>query len=110
LTNAARAEVEQTLEWARAQAAAIMDRAQHGAEQLLAAAGLGQEAIGHVAAAIVEAAGRSSEQARSQPPAAALSGPAPVVPPVSPPAEPPVSPPQSAEEPASGEEQPDSES
>src|SRR3712207_6841754 len=46
LTNAARAEVEQTLEWARAQANAIMARAQQGAEQFLAAAGLGDEAIG----------------------------------------------------------------
>src|ERR671937_408215 len=44
LTNATRAEVEQTLEWARAQAGAILGRAQHGAELLLAAAGLGQEA------------------------------------------------------------------
>jgi hypothetical protein len=75
LTNAARAEVEQTLEWARAQAGAILARAQHGAEQLLAAAGLGQDAIGQVASAIVQAAERSSEQARPQP-AAALSGPA----------------------------------
>src|SRR3954464_14858297 len=56
LTNSARAEVEQTLEWARAQAATILSRAQHGAEQLLAAAGLGQDAIGHVADAIVRAA------------------------------------------------------
>ena len=55
LTNATRAEVEQTLEWARAQAASIMSRAQHGAEQLLRAAGLGDDAIGEVAAAIVRA-------------------------------------------------------
>src|SRR5438309_3645697 len=62
LTNAARAEVEQTLEWARAQGTTILARAQHGAEQLLAAAGLGQEAIGQVASAIVEAAERTAEQ------------------------------------------------
>src|SRR6266545_3347252 len=45
LTNSARAEVEQTLEWARAQAGSIMHRAQQGAEQLLRAAGLGDDAI-----------------------------------------------------------------
>src|SRR3982751_4142731 len=79
LTNAARAEVEQTLEWARAQAGTILSRAQHGAEQLLAAAGLGQDAIGQVANAIVEAAERTAEQSRPQAPsrpAAALAGPA----------------------------------
>ncbi|MEP6812432.1 MAG: hypothetical protein ABI990_05530 [Actinomycetota bacterium] len=76
LTNAARAEVEQTLEWARAQGGAILARAQHGAEQLLAAAGLGQEAIGAVAAAIVQAAERASELARPQPPATAYTAPA----------------------------------
>ena len=38
LTNATRAEVEQTLEWARGQAGAIIARAQEGAEQLLGAA------------------------------------------------------------------------
>ena len=56
LTNAARAEVEQTLEWARAQANAIMLRAQQGAEQYLAAAGLGDDAIGEVSEAIIRAA------------------------------------------------------
>jgi hypothetical protein len=71
LTNAARAEVEQTLEWARAQAGAILSRAQHGAEQLLAAAGLGEAAISHVANAIVEAAERSVEASRPLPPAVA---------------------------------------
>jgi hypothetical protein len=76
LTNAARAEVEQTLEWARAQGGAILARAQHGAEQLLAAAGLGQEAIGAVATAIVQAAERASEQARPTPPAASYTAPA----------------------------------
>jgi cell division septum initiation protein DivIVA len=67
LTNAARAEVEQTLEWARAQGGAILARAQHGAEQLLAAAGLGDDAIARVAQSIVDAAERSSEQARPEP-------------------------------------------
>src|SRR4051794_11745396 len=78
LTNAARAEVEQTLEWARAQASTILARAQHGAEQLLSAAGLGQDAIGQVASAIMQAAERTAEQSRphapQQPPAAALAG------------------------------------
>ena len=103
LTNAARAEVEQTLEWARAQAGTVLARAQHGAEQLLAAAGLGQDAIAQVASAIMQAAERVSEQARPQPPAAALSGPA-EVPPVSP------EPDSSEEQPAADEGQPDSES
>jgi hypothetical protein len=80
LTNAARAEVEQTLEWARAQGAAILARAQHGAEQLLAAAGLGEDAIGAVAQAIVRAAEQVGERqaapAQQQPSAAAFSGPA----------------------------------
>src|SRR5579864_5991745 len=76
LTNAARAEVEQTLEWARAQAGAVLARAQHGAEQLLAAAGLGQDAIGQVAGAIVRAAEQAGEASRPQAPAAAFAGPA----------------------------------
>src|SRR5881227_3421386 len=77
LTNAARAEVEQTLEWARAQASAVLARAQHGAEQLLAAAGLGQDAIGQVASAIVQAAERTAEQSRPQAaqPVAAVASP-----------------------------------
>ncbi len=62
-TNAARAEVEQTLEWARAQATAVMARAQKGAEQLLAAAGLGEPAISQVVQSIVEA--NDSEIARA---------------------------------------------
>jgi hypothetical protein len=113
LTNAARAEVEQTLEWARAQGSTILARAQHGAEQLLAAAGLGQEAIAHVASAIVEAAERTAEQSGPPAPASALAGPSAVPPP--PVSLPPVQDagtapePQSAEEPAEGEEQPDSE-
>ncbi len=87
LTNAARAEVEQTLEWARAQASTILARAQHGAEQLLAAAGLGQEAIGQVAEAIVRAAEQAGEGTRPPgvQPASTLAGPpaaaAPSVPP-----------------------------
>jgi hypothetical protein len=80
LTNAARAEVEQTLEWARAQATAVMARAQKGAEQLLAAAGLGEPAIGQVVQSIMEA--NESEIARSAAahstpsmrPAAAIAG------------------------------------
>jgi len=69
LTNGARAEVEQQLEWARTQAQAVMGRAQQGAEQLLTAAGLGQEAVSDVAAAIV----RSTEPAEP-PPRPALAG------------------------------------
>jgi hypothetical protein len=53
LTNTVRAEVEQTLEWARGQAAAVMARAQQGAEQLLAAAGLGEPAVAQVVEAIM---------------------------------------------------------
>jgi F0F1-type ATP synthase membrane subunit b/b' len=83
LTNAARAEVEQTLEWARAQASAVLARAQHGAEQVLAAAGLGEAAIGQVAQAIVRAAEQAGE--RRSPAVAAVSGPAAVP---EPPAEP----------------------
>jgi hypothetical protein len=73
LTNAARAEVEQTLEWARNQARVVIGRAQQGAEQLLAAAGLGQDAIAEVAAAIMRSAEQSNE-ARPPPPSAAIAG------------------------------------
>lgn len=73
LTNATRAEVEQTLEWARGQAGAIIHRAQEGAEQLLAAAGLGDEAIGRVAQSIVNAAQAAAEASRG---GAAPTGPA----------------------------------
>jgi hypothetical protein len=112
LTNAARAEVEQTLEWARAQAGAVLQRAQHGAEQLLAAAGLGETAIAQVANAIVQAAERAGDHARTtqppaaQPPAAAFAGPtaAPPAPPPSP------EPERSNEQPAGDEGQPDVES
>src|SRR4051794_27791036 len=96
LTNAARAEVEQTLEWARAQASAVLARAQHGAEQLLSAAGLGQEAIGQVAGAIMRAAESAGEASRPQPPAAAFAGPAAVA-----------SPPPVASEPAEPESPPE---
>lgn len=99
LTNAARAEVEQTLEWARAQAGSVLARAQHGAEQLLSAAGLGEDAIGQVAGAIMRAAESAGEASRPQPPAAAFAGPAAVSAPPEVPAEtgPPVSePPLSA--------------
>jgi hypothetical protein len=74
LTNAARAEVEQTLEWARAQAGTVMARAQEGAEQLLAAAGLGDDAMSRVVDSIVEASKSVAEASRpapSAPPAAA---------------------------------------
>ncbi|HEX5245597.1 MAG TPA: hypothetical protein VFW41_00565 [Gaiellaceae bacterium] len=74
LTNAARAEVEQTLDWARNQARVVIGRAQQGAEQLLAAAGLGQDAIAEVAAAIMRSAEQSNEE-RPLPPTAALAGP-----------------------------------
>jgi hypothetical protein len=65
LTNAARAEVEGTLEWARAQAASIMMRAQQGAEQLLSAAGLGEDKVSRVAETLVHAAEREAQSARS---------------------------------------------
>jgi len=90
LTNAARAEVEQTLEWARAQASAVMARAQEGAEQLLAAAGLGDDAIGAVVEKIAAAAEAATEASRGpaavpeepeQPAPPTLSVPAPVEPP-----------------------------
>ena len=115
LTNATRAEVEQTLEWARAQAASIMHRAQQGAEQLLRAAGLGDDAIGQVAAAIVRAVEQSGEQ--PSPPAEAFAAPpvsaAPEEPherePAQPaPGEPPVSPPaaEGGEQAPGGEPEP----
>jgi hypothetical protein len=64
LTNSARAEVEQTLDWARSQATAIVSRAQEGAEKLLTAAGLGPEAAGEVATAIIDAAQSMGEARR----------------------------------------------
>jgi hypothetical protein len=98
LTNATRAEVEQTLEWARAQASAIIARAQQGTEQLLAAAGLGEARANEVAAEIVKSAEtaansqRAGEQEPSEPEAGAgpqRIGPAPEA---STPAAPPPSP------------------
>ena len=62
----ARAEVEQTLDWARTQASAIVTRAQDGAEKLLTAAGLGPDALAEVATAIVDAAHSSTEGSRSR--------------------------------------------
>jgi hypothetical protein len=70
LTNATRAEIEQTLEWARGQAGAIISRAQEGAEQLLGAAGLGDEAVGRVAQTIVGAAQAAAEASRGSGPGA----------------------------------------
>jgi hypothetical protein len=64
LTNAARAEVELTLDWARSQATTIVTRAQEGAEKLLTAAGLGPEAAGEVATAIIGAAQSMGESRR----------------------------------------------
>jgi F0F1-type ATP synthase membrane subunit b/b' len=64
LTNAARAEVEQTLDWARSQASVIIARAQHGAEQLLSSAGLGDDALAKVADSITRAAEQATEAAR----------------------------------------------
>src|SRR5581483_4272972 len=61
LTNAARAEVEQTLDWARSHAAAVIARAQQAAEELLTAAGLGSDAMGEVSAAIVAAANATTD-------------------------------------------------
>ncbi|MEK6273873.1 MAG: hypothetical protein AABM30_00880 [Actinomycetota bacterium] len=65
LTNATRAEVEQTLEWARSQASAIIARAQHGAEQMLAAAGLGEAAATEVAVAITKSAEAGAAASRA---------------------------------------------
>jgi F0F1-type ATP synthase membrane subunit b/b' len=93
LTNAARAEVEQTLEWARAQANSIMARAQQGAEQLLSAAGLGDEAISGVSDAIVRAAQADVDVA---PPAELPERPAPVA----------AAPEQQAEQPEPAPEEP----
>jgi F0F1-type ATP synthase membrane subunit b/b' len=76
LTNATRAEVEQTLEWARSQAGAIIHRAQEGAEQLLGAAGLGEDVVGRVAQSIVgaaEAAAQASRGSGPSPPGPASS-------------------------------------
>ena len=95
----------QTLEWARGQAGAIIARAQEGAEQLLSAAGLGDDAIGRVAQSIVSAAEAAAESSRGTGASSAVSGPQlrepepaadeepEVEPPLSPPASPGPSPP-----------------
>jgi translation initiation factor IF-2 len=104
--------------WARAQASAILSRAQNGAEQLLAAAGLGEAEISRVADAIVRAAQEATEATRTPAPARpAAARPAPAADaeggeeeaapapqvedapptPMPGPAEPPVSPPAAAE-------------
>jgi len=70
LTNTARAEVEQTLEWARGQASTVMARAQQGAEQLLAAAGLGEPAIGRVVEALLAQVEREAQAEGATAPAA----------------------------------------
>ena len=81
LTNSARAEVEQTLEWARAQTSAILARAQHGAEQLLGSAGLGEAAVAEVAETIVRAATDAAGPLPGAPPVAPAPVPAPAPPP-----------------------------
>ena len=67
----------------------MLARAQHGAEQLLASAGLGEEALAEVAEAIVQAAEHEAEPTR---PAGVTARIAPVAvpePEETPPAEPP---------------------
>jgi hypothetical protein len=101
LTNSARAEVESTLEWARSQAGVIIARAQEGAEGLLSAAGLGDEAVGRVAQTIVDSAAAAAQPAPGEGgPEAQLRGPREAGPPAEtpapePPPDPPVSPPVS---------------
>ena len=108
LTNSARAEVESTLEWARSQAGVIIARAQEGAEGLLSAAGLGDEAVGRVAQTIVDSAAASAQAARGDgEPESQLRGPREAQPPPEPPVSPPVSagpPPPSPPEPEAGPE------
>lgn len=77
LTNTVRAEVEQTLEWARGQAGAVMARAQQGAEQLLAAAGLGEPAVTEVVEAIMRGFEKGQPSPAPQPAAPRASRPAP---------------------------------
>ena len=83
LTNTVRAEVEQTLEWARAQAATVMARAQQGAEQLLAAAGLGEPAVTEVVEAIMRGLEREHPAPASQGAAPRVSRPTSAPPPTS---------------------------
>jgi hypothetical protein len=75
LTNTVRAEVEQTLEWARGQAATVLARAQEGAEQLLAAAGLGEPAVSEVVEAIMRGIEREHPSPSPQPDAPPVSRP-----------------------------------
>jgi chromosome segregation ATPase len=77
LTNTVRAEVEQTLEWARGQAASVMARAQQGAEQLLAAAGLGEPAVSEVVDAIMRGMAPEQPSPGPQPAAPSVSRPTP---------------------------------
>jgi hypothetical protein len=77
LTNTVRAEVEQTLEWARGQAGAVMARAQQGAEQLLAAAGLGEPAVTEMVEAIMRGFEEGQPSPAPQPAAPRASRPAP---------------------------------
>ncbi len=107
LTNAARAEVEGTLEWARAQAASIMMRAQQGAEQLLGAAGLGEDKVGRVAESLVAAAERETDSARAPGGFVRPAAPQPAAPPVAPPA--PVAPAAPEPEPEMSEPEPEPE-
>src|SRR2546429_199852 len=92
----AAAEFADTVE-AGAQAAAILSRAQSGTEQLLAAAGLGEEEIKRVGEAIVEAARESIEATRTPPAAARPAAAVAAAPPVS---RPPAAAPSTEEEPA----------
>jgi F0F1-type ATP synthase membrane subunit b/b' len=102
LTNSARAEVEQTLEWARSQAGAIISRAQEGAEQLLGAAGLGDDVVGRVAETIVDAAKAAAEGSRGVSTAPEEESGPPLSPPVSP-GPPPPSPAEETEPEPKGE-------
>ena len=76
----------------------VIARAQEGAEQLLSAAGLGDEAIDRVAQTIVDSAAAATQAARGDEPEARLRGPRAAEPPAEEPAgeasppEPPVSP------------------
>jgi F0F1-type ATP synthase membrane subunit b/b' len=70
----AEARATRPLEWARAQAVTIISRAQEGAEQLLGAAGLGDESVGRVAQSIVTSAEAVAEASRGPAP----SGPSPL--------------------------------
>src|SRR5207245_7118610 len=91
---------------------AILSRAQTGTEQLLAAAGLGDDQIKHVAEEIVKAAIESTEAGRTPAappsPAAAIAAAPPVSPPSAMPkaSEPPTDEP--AREPAGAKEAPSS--